>query len=148
MLPISVIDNSNALGTEVNKVKISNLAIAAARELQQMAQAEENENNNNKNKDAQPPLWLFDEVQNCEVLNVSEYSRRFIIHETLEEVIRLITMGEESLIMDEVPFWDPYYNCGGFISGKKIGSVFIKPRTHLGLLLLSMQIHSDLLVCS
>lgn len=134
MLPISVIDNnSNVLATdlllsvsifaEVNKLKISNLAVAAAEELQQMAQAEEEEEDDHKKNKEAEPLWLFDEVQNFEVLNVAEYRRRFIMtssmDETLEEVIRVITTGGDSLIMDGLPFQNPnYYNCGG----KKIPS--------------------------
>lgn len=131
MLPISVIDN-NVLATdllfsvlicgEVNKVKISNLAVAAAEELQQMAQEEENK---------EEPLWLFDEVQNSEVLSVAEYQRRFIsIDETLEELLRVIAMRGDSMIMDGLSFRD----CGGGFSGKNISRFTVDRETACGVL--------------
>ncbi|KAL0399260.1 UNVERIFIED_CONTAM: Homeobox-leucine zipper protein HDG2 [Sesamum radiatum] len=69
---------------DVHKMKIIDLAVAASEELRLMAQERE-------------PLWLFDIDKGSEVLNVSEYRRRFVsLDPTLEEIIRVITEGEPS----------------------------------------------------
>ncbi|KAK4398493.1 Homeobox-leucine zipper protein PROTODERMAL FACTOR 2 [Sesamum angolense] len=69
---------------DVHKMKIIDLAVAASEEVRLMAQERE-------------PLWLFDIDKGSEVLNVSEYRRRFVsLDPTLEEIIRVITEGEPS----------------------------------------------------
>ncbi|XP_020553953.1 homeobox-leucine zipper protein PROTODERMAL FACTOR 2-like isoform X2 [Sesamum indicum] len=69
---------------DVHKMKIIDLAVAASEELRLMALERE-------------PLWLFDIDKGSEVLNVSEYRRRFVsLDPTLEEIIRVITEAEPS----------------------------------------------------
>ncbi|CAI9784189.1 unnamed protein product [Fraxinus pennsylvanica] len=66
---------------ETHKAKIIRQSLAASEELKQMAQERE-------------PLWVFDLDRSLEVLNCTEYNRRFAsLDPTLEEIIRVITMG-------------------------------------------------------
>ncbi|KAL2476260.1 Homeobox-leucine zipper protein PROTODERMAL FACTOR 2 [Abeliophyllum distichum] len=66
---------------ETHKAKITGQSFAASEELRQMAQERE-------------PLWVFDVDKSFEVLNFPEYNRRFSsLDPTLEEIIRVITMG-------------------------------------------------------
>ncbi|KAL2476273.1 START domain-containing protein [Abeliophyllum distichum] len=66
---------------EKHKAKIMGQSFAASEELRQMAQERE-------------PLWVFDVDRSFEILNFPEYNRRFSsLDPTLEEIIRMITMG-------------------------------------------------------
>ncbi|KAL2496159.1 Homeobox-leucine zipper protein PROTODERMAL FACTOR 2 [Forsythia ovata] len=66
---------------ETHKAKIMGQSFTASEELRQMAQERE-------------PLWVFDVDRSFEVLNCHEYNRRFSsLDPTLEEIIRVITMG-------------------------------------------------------
>lgn len=66
---------------ETHKEKIIRKSLAASEELKQMAQERE-------------PLWVFDLDRSFEVLNFTEYNRRFSsLDPTLEEIIRVITIG-------------------------------------------------------
>ncbi|GAB4846188.1 hypothetical protein Ancab_025186 [Ancistrocladus abbreviatus] len=71
---------SLSVNAEYNKLKIRDLVINGVDELTKLSL--ENE-----------PLWQYDPKKETEVLNSVEYTRRFsILKQTLEEVIRLITV--------------------------------------------------------
>lgn len=73
---------------EVHKARILDLALSASEELRLVALEQES-------------LWLFDVDSGYEVLNQSEYKRRFAsLDPTLEEIIRLITQEKPSDLPD------------------------------------------------
>ncbi|CAI9088474.1 OLC1v1022809C1 [Oldenlandia corymbosa var. corymbosa] len=72
---------SFSLLAEENKAKIQHLVVAASEELKQLVLEKE-------------PFWMIDKHSEMEVLNNTEYNRRFsCLDATLEEVIRVITTG-------------------------------------------------------
>ncbi|WOH04215.1 hypothetical protein DCAR_0623624 [Daucus carota subsp. sativus] len=78
------------VNAESYKARIYDLAVAAAGELTQKACTAK-------------PLWIFEEDRETETLNVPEYKRRFeSLDSTLEEVIRLLSVGEPNELSSEL----------------------------------------------
>lgn len=78
------------VNAESYKTRFYDLAVAAAEELTQKACTLD-------------PLWIFGEDKETETLNVPEYKRRFeSLDSTLEEVIKLLSVGEPTELSSEL----------------------------------------------